>query len=62
MNKKLLEVIICPRCHGKLDLDKEKSNLICRFDRLSYKINEGLPVLLIDQAQSLTQAQVNDAL
>lgn len=62
MDKKLFEVIICPRCHGKLDLDKNRTSLICRFDRLSYQIDDGLPVLLIEQAQSLTQAQVNEAL
>ncbi|PHS20049.1 MAG: hypothetical protein COA86_01825 [Kangiella sp.] len=62
MDKKLLEVIICPRCHGKLDLTKDRSSLICRFDRLKYNIDDGLPVLLIEQAETLTQAQVDEAL
>ncbi|MFT6734334.1 MAG: hypothetical protein ACJAS9_002534 [Polaribacter sp.] len=62
MDKKLLEVIICPRCHGKLDLDKKNANLICRFDRLSYQIDDGLPVLLVEKAESLTQKEVDEAL
>ncbi len=62
MDKKLLEVIICPRCHGKLDMDKNQSSLICRFDRLQYSIDEDLPVLLVEKAEALTQKQVEELL
>jgi len=48
---KLLEIVACPVCKGKLDYDKSKQLLICKFDRLAYGINEGIPVLLENLAE-----------
>lgn len=49
MDKKLLDILVCPLCKGKLLLkDKE---LICRFDRLAYPIRDGIPVMLETQAR-----------
>ena len=59
MDKSLLEIIVCPVCHGKLDHIKNKSKLICRFDRLAYPIDDGIPVLLADKAEKLTAQQVD---
>jgi len=62
MNSAQLEVIVCPVCHGKLDYikneNKTESQLICKFDRLSYPIDDGIPVLIAEKAQSLTFAQI----
>lgn len=49
-NKKLLEIIACPVCKGKLEYNKEDQQLICRFDKLSYPITDGIPVLLENKA------------
>lgn len=49
MDKRLLEILVCPLCKGKLLLkDKE---LICRFDRLAYPIRDGIPVMLEHEAR-----------
>lgn len=58
MEKSLLEIIVCPVCHGSLELLKEKQKLLCQFDRLLYNIDEGIPVLLAEKAESLTAEQV----
>jgi len=58
MDKKLLEIIVCPVCHGKLDYLKKESKLLCQFDRLLYNIDDGIPVLLANKAKSLTAEQV----
>ncbi|MBB1381668.1 Trm112 family protein, partial [Shewanella sp. SR41-2] len=49
-DKKLLEIVACPVCKGKLDYDKESQQLICKFDKLAYPITEGIPVLLENRA------------
>ena len=48
---KLLEIVACPICKGKLDYDKAKQELICKADRLAYAINDGIPVLLENKAE-----------
>jgi uncharacterized protein len=60
MDKSLLEIIVCPVCHGKVSLDKSKTRLICQFDRLAYYIDDGIPVMLPEKAESLTAKQVDD--
>lgn len=51
----LLGIIACPVCKGKLELDKERDVLICKFDRLVYPINDSIPVLLEEQATALEE-------
>lgn len=52
MDKKLLSILVCPLCKGKLLLkDKE---LICRFDRLAYPMKDGIPVMLESDARVLS--------
>ncbi|MGQ3890083.1 Trm112 family protein [Legionella sp. CNM-1927-20] len=49
MDKRLLEILVCPLCKGKLLLKNEE--LICRFDRLAYPIRGGIPVMLEQEAR-----------
>lgn len=57
MNTKLLEIIACPICQGRLNYDKEQDRLICSFDKVAYPINSGIPVLLAEQAVRLNSEQ-----
>ncbi len=50
---KLMEILACPVCKGKLDYDKEQQELICKFDRLAYAIDRGIPVLLETEARHI---------
>lgn len=52
MDKKLLEILVCPLCKGKLLLKKDE--LICSFDRLAYPIRDGIPVMLEPEARALS--------
>ena len=52
MDKKLLEILACPLCKGKLI--KKKDELICRFDRLAYPIRDGIPVMLEGEARVIS--------
>lgn len=44
MDKRLLEILVCPLCKGTLLLKADE--LICRFDRLAYPIRDGIPIML----------------
>ena len=57
-DKKLLDIVACPICKGKLIYQPGQSALICRFDRLSYPIVDNIPVLLESEASPLTPEQM----
>jgi len=50
---KLLEILACPVCKGKLEFNKEEQELICNFDRLAYPIEKNIPVLLENEARRI---------
>lgn len=52
MDKKLLDILVCPLCKATLTYDKEAQELICKIDRLAYPINDGIPVMLESEARS----------
>ena len=56
MDKKLLDIIVCPVCKNKLEYDKKTTELICRQDKLAYPVRDGIPVLLEDEARKLEEA------
>ncbi|MBS9426670.1 MULTISPECIES: Trm112 family protein [Photorhabdus] len=53
MDHRLLEIIACPVCNGKLSYDKENFELICKLDRLAFPVRDGIPVLLDNEAREL---------
>lgn len=56
MDKKLLELLVCPKCKGKLEFDKKTSELVCNTDALAYPVRDGIPVMLEEEARDLKQA------
>ncbi len=58
MNKKLLEILVCPICKGKLILDNAQQELICKFDRLAFPIKEDVPVMLEEEAKHLSLEEI----
>lgn len=58
MNEKLLELVVCPSCQGKLKYEKEKNRLECLSEQLAYPIEQGIPVLLVEQAIALNQEDI----
>lgn len=57
MKKILLSALACPKCHGKLEYDLQKNQLICQTDKLAFIIKDNIPVLLENQAIPLMQSQ-----
>ncbi len=53
MDKKLLEILVCPLCKGELIYQKDGQELICKADRLAYPIRDGIPVMLETEARKL---------
>ncbi|CZF82146.1 hypothetical protein RN22_16485 [Grimontia sp. AD028] len=58
MDHRLLEIVACPACKGKLNYNKENNELVCKFDRLAYPIREGIPVMLTTEAREMSSDEV----
>ncbi|NQZ30433.1 MAG: Trm112 family protein [Oceanospirillaceae bacterium] len=57
MDKKLLDILVCPVSKAPVEWDKEKNELICRSSGLAYPIRDGIPVMLETQARTLTSEE-----
>lgn len=53
MDKKLLEILVCPICKGKLVYKGVAGELICKIDRVAFPIRDGIPVMLEQEARQL---------
>ncbi|MFC2149955.1 Trm112 family protein [Calditrichota bacterium] len=53
LDPKLLEILACPKCKSELNYDKDAGHLTCDTCRLRYKIEDGIPNMLIDEAEKL---------
>jgi uncharacterized protein len=53
MDKRLLDVLVCPICKSTLQHDAEKNELICKPDKLAFPIKDGIPVMLVVEARTL---------
>ncbi len=58
MNRKLLDILVCPICKGPLQYRKEQNELVCKADRLAYPIRDDIPVMLEDEARRLSLEEV----
>lgn len=58
MDAKLLEILVCPLCKSPLLYQKSAQELICKADRLAFQIQDGIPVMLEDEARKLTPEEV----
>ena len=53
ISKELLEILVCPKCKGEINLNTNKDGLECPACRLLYEIKEDIPIMLIDEAKPL---------
>ncbi len=58
MDKRLLDILVCPVCKGPLIYDKTKAELICKADRLAYPIRDDIPVMLEDEARRVADEEL----
>ena len=61
MDRKLLDILVCPLCKSPLVYKKEASELICKADRLAFPIKDDIPVMLEEEARPLgSEEEVED--
>jgi len=53
LDNKLLEILVCPKCKGELEYDKENEKLSCGQCRLIFRIEDDIPIMLIDEAENM---------
>ncbi len=53
IKKELLEILACPKCKKSVELSDDDMWLACQECSLKYKIKDGIPVMLIDEASPL---------
>ena len=53
ISQELLEILACPKCKGDLELNPTQDGLVCKTCKLLYRIEDDIPIMLIDEAQKL---------
>ena len=56
VDRKLLEILVCPLTKTTLEYDAQRQELISRAARLAYPIRQGVPIMLPDEARPLDDA------
>ena len=58
MDKRLLEILVCPVTKEKLIYDKVKDELVSKSAKLAYPIKEGIPVMLESEARRISDEEL----
>jgi uncharacterized protein YbaR (Trm112 family) len=58
LDKELLDILACPKCKGDLEYKTDQDNdrngrLNCHQCRLTYRVEDDIPIMLIDEAESM---------
>ncbi len=53
VDRKLLEILVCPLTKGPLRYDRDRQELISEQAGLAYPIRDGIPIMLVDEARRL---------
>jgi uncharacterized protein YbaR (Trm112 family) len=51
LDKELLDILACPKCKGELEYKELENQLVCHSCRLIYRIEDDIPIMLIDEAE-----------
>lgn len=55
---KLLDMLACPVCKGKLVYLPEAQELVCKFDRLAFPIREHIPAMMEVEARQMSSEEI----
>ena len=62
MDTRLLNLLVCPICKGPLDHwrppAQERHELVCHADRLAFPVRDGIPILLENEARTLSDTEL----
>ncbi|MBB5045624.1 hypothetical protein HNR60_000353 [Rhodopseudomonas rhenobacensis] len=53
VDRKLLDILVCPITKGPLEFDASRQELISRGAKLAYPIRDGIPIMLPEEARKL---------
>lgn len=53
LSKELLDILACPKCKGEVKLNETQDGLMCLACRLLYRIEDDIPVMIIEEAKPL---------
>lgn len=54
MDRRLLDILVCPICKSRLVYRRREQEFVCTADRLAFPIRDGVPVMLEDEARSIS--------
>ena len=57
ISQELLDILACPQCKGDLTLTEGKDALVCSACKLRYAIKDDIPIMLIDEAEAVDDAE-----
>lgn len=57
MDKKLLDILVCPVSKAPLQWYPEQQELVCKVSRLAYPVRDGIPVMLEVEARPLADGE-----
>ena len=49
----LKEILACPKCKGELEFRDAQNEIVCRHCKLVYRVEDDIPVMLVDEATPL---------
>ncbi len=60
LDEQLLKILACPQCKGDLEYKVDPQNdkngeLICHQCKLVFKVEDDIPIMLLDEAKKLTE-------
>lgn len=58
MDKKLLELLVCPLTKTNLIYSAENQELVSLAARLAYPIRQGIPIMLEEEARPLSDIEI----
>ena len=53
IRSELLEILACPKCKQAVELSTEGDTILCHGCQLRYPVRDDIPVMLIDEAESI---------
>ena len=53
MHKRLISLLVCPKCKGSLEYRPTSKEMVCPVDQVAYPVRKGVPVLLEIDARKL---------
>ena len=57
VDPKLLEILVCPLTKGPLTYDRARRELLSAQASLAYPVRDGIPIMLVDEARPLDDAE-----